>query len=431
MKKISFLFTLCFFAMLFSAFVFSCSSTPLPSGGQVTVPEDFFGIAHASRTRNPKEDRLLEDMGCIWILNTFNWYRIEPEKDFFDFFDYDIYVDYSRKQGKKIIGVLGYTADYLYPKGKAKKYIPPESIPLFLRFVEETVRHYKGKVDVWSIWNEPNFLGWKGTDKEFFELTKLAAQRIHETDPDAYVIGGVFWRSPSGFIKKMQKSGAIKELDALAFHPYAVNPSGSMQVYDNFIKILSQINYSGPVWVTEMGYPTGGWYPTKVSLNEFPAYIVKTITGTAARGARTLLWYEVLDKIETGETSRDSEKQFGLIHKDFSRKAGSWAYELCARYLPGSRYVPELPQRDGVPSGIVSFCFLDGVSGSNTLILWNDKKSSQKIELNLPASALVHDISTGQNAPLPLNSIVNITDKPLIITWQGTDIPRITKKTVK
>ncbi|MDR2943086.1 MAG: hypothetical protein LBV17_10890 [Treponema sp.] len=409
-------------------FVFSCSSTPLPSGGQVTIPDDFFGIVHAARTGKPEEITLLEQMGCKWVLNTFFWHNIEPEKDFFDFFDYDLYVDYAKGQGKKIIGVLGYTTGYLYPNGKLKDYISPENMPFFLRYVEETVRRYKGRVDVWSIWNEPNFNFWKGSENEFFELTKLTAKRIRETDPDAYIIGGVFWRCPAEFIKKMHNAGATKELDALAFHPYAVNPSGSMKIYDNFIKTVSEINYTGPVWITEMGYPTWGWYPTKVSQNKFPAYIVKTITGAAVRGARVLLWYEIFDRVKTGEKSLNSEKHFGLVHKDFSRKEGSWAYELCARFLPGSRYIPELPNRENIPSHIVSFCFMDSVSGNNTLILWNDKKNIQKIELYLSASALLHDISTGENTLLPANAPLDIGDKPLFITWQGKDIPRIAKK---
>jgi len=409
-------------------FAFSCSSTPLPSGGQVTIPEDFFGVVHAARTINPKEEKLLDEMKCTWILNTFYWHRIEPEKDVFNFSSYDLFVGYVKKQNKKIVGVLGYGTEYSYPEGKTKFYISQKMMPSFLHFVEETVRRYKGQVDVWSIWNEPNISFWSGTDDEFYELTKLTAERIRKTDPNAYIIGGVFLRSPAKFIKKMHEAGGIKDLDALAFHPYAVNPSGSMNVYDKFTKILSNINYSGPVWITEMGYPTGGWYPTKVSLNKYPSYIVKTITGAAARGARALLWYEMADGVDKGKISLNSENHFGLVHKNFERKAGYWAYELCARFLPGSRYIPELPKRENIPSNIVSFYFLNDITGNNTLILWNDKKSIKKIDLNLASTALLHDISTGQNTPLPANASVNITDKPLIITWQGTDIPHITKK---
>jgi polysaccharide biosynthesis protein PslG len=418
-----------FYILFLPLLIFSCASTPLPSGGQeVNIPEDFLGIVHAGQSLESKENEILDEMGCKWVLSTFYWHSIESQKDNFNYSHYDKIVNENKKQGRKIIALLGYGTDFSYPNGKNKKYISKEYLPFFLRYVEETVRHYKGQVDVWCIWNEPNLFSWRGTDGEFYKLSKLTTDVIRKTDPDAYIIGGAFCRTPVGFIKRMNKAGAMEGLDGLALHPYDFNPSGSMKLYDLFTKTLSEINYSGTVWITEIGFPTGGWYPTKVSDGMFPAYIVKTIAGTAARGARTLLWYQINDDEDIGVKSLDSEGFFGLLYKDFSRKAGSWAYELCARFLPGSRFFPELPRRENIPSKIVSFCFLDGISGNNTLILWNDRKDTQKIELNLPAAAMIHDISTGQSSPLPAEASLVVTDKPLFITWQGPETPCIIKK---
>jgi hypothetical protein len=423
MKKI------CFYGLLLPLIIFSCSSTRLPSGGQaVTIPEDFFGIVHAGQSLELKEENILEELKCVWVLSTFYWNSIEPKKDSFDYSYYDKLVDGNKKHGRKIIALLGYEAGFSYPKLKNKKYISKEYLPFFLRYVEETVRRYKGQVDVWCVWNEPNILAWRGTDREFFELSKLTAGVIRKTDPDAYIIGGAFSRTPVGFIKRMHKAGAVEGLDALAIHPYDFNPSGSMRLYDLFTKTISEINYSAPVWVTEVGYPIGGWSPVNISYKKVPEYLIKTIAGISARGARTLLWYQINDDWEVGKTSFDFEGFFGLLNEDFSRRPGSWAYELCARFLPGSRYFPELPKKENIPSNIVSFCFLDGVSGDNTLILWNDRKNTQKIELNLPATALLHDISTGQNVSLPAQASLDVTEKPLFITWRGPETPCVIKK---
>jgi hypothetical protein len=269
---------------------------------------------------------------------------------------------------------------------------------------------------------------WNGSDKDFFELSARAAQKIRETDPDAYILGGAFWRVPGGFIKKMYKAGAMENIDALAFHPYAVNPSGSMKLYDKFLKTLSEINYNGPVWITEVGYPMGGWYPTRVSPEEHPSYVIKTITGAAARGARVLSWYELFDAHNMEDVppfTLNSEKFFGLVYPDYSRKNGSWAYELCARFLPGSRYVPDFPRKENIPSNIVTFCFMGGKSGVNTLIVWNDKSRSQKVSLHFSAPALLHDISTGKNSNLPLETVLDVRKEPLFITWHGADVPRL------
>jgi len=416
------------FSVLLSLFAFSCSSTPLPKGGSINIPEDFFGIVHAGHTKSIEEYRLLDEMGVEWILATFYWSDIEKQKGVFNFSAYDDYVDAAGKNNKKIIAVLGYATDWLYPEGEYRRYISSENIPSFLRFVEGTVRHYSGRVNVWSIWNEPNFMFWDGSDRDFFELSARTAQKIRETDPDAYILGGAFWRTPVGFIKNMHKAGAMENIDALAFHPYAVNPSGSMKLYDKFLKTLSEINFHGPVWITEVGYPTRGWYPTKVSLEKQPSYVIKTITGAAVRGARVLFWYELFDthtKEDVPFFTMNSEKFFGLVYPDYSRKNGSWAYELCARFLPGSRYVPDLPRKENIPSNIVSFCFTGGKSGANTLLVWNDKNRSQKVNFHLSAPAMLHDISTGKNHNLPQEAVLDVGKEPLFITWHGDDVPRL------
>jgi hypothetical protein len=398
----------------------------MPKGGSVIIPEDYFGVVHAGQTRSAEEYRLLDEMGVEWILATFYWSRIEEQKGIFNFSGYEDFVDTALRNNKKIIAVLGYETPWLFTKGKSKRYISPENIPLFLRFVEETVRHYKDRVDVWEIWNEPNFMFWKGSRKDFFELSRLTAMKIREFDPNAYILGGVFWRTPRGFIKDMHKAEAMENLDGLAFHPYAVNPEGSMKLYDKFLKILSEINYTGPVWITEVGYPTRGWYPTRVSPEKQPSYVIKTIAGAAARGARVLSWYELFDahnREEVPPYTMDSEKFFGLAYPDYSRKESAWAYELCARFLPGSRYAPEFPRKENIPSNIVSFCFMGGKSDANTLIVWNDRNRFQKVNLRLSTLALLHDITTGQNSYLPQETVLDVGKEPLLITWQGAEVP--------
>ena len=411
--------------------VISCGSTPLPKNNSVRVPHDFFGMVHAGITESDEEYSLLKEMNVVWILETFYWGRIEWEPGNFNFSRYDRYVDKAIMEGKKIIAVLAYDASWL--NNGRQRYVSPENIPHFLNYVEETVRHFQGRVDVWSVWNEPNFLFWSGSDSEFFELSRLATQRIRETDPDAYIIGGAFWRTPAGFIRGMHRAGAMEGLDGIAFHPYALNPVGSMRLHDRFLNVLSEINFTGPVWITEMGYPTNGWFPLKISMEELPSYVVKTIAGSAARGARVFLWYDFFDHFNEGEIpkgtslTKKTEASYGLAYPNYQRKNGSYAYELCSRFLPGSRYAPELPIRENIPESIVCFSFLEGAAGNNTLILWNDT-GTINVNLMVPGPAVIYDISTGAGSPLLPEASLAIGSEPLFITWQGTDIPRLSAR---
>jgi hypothetical protein len=200
-----------------------------------------------------------------------------------------------------------------------------------------------------------------------------------------------------------------------------------MKLYDNFLKVLSEINYTGPVWVTEVGFPTGGFWPLKIPMESLSTYVVKIIAGAAARGARILMWYEFIDGVDSGTKTLSIEAYYGLAYPDYARKNGAWAYELCARYLPGSRYTPEFPVKENIPSNIVSFCFLNGTSGNSTLILWNDRNQSQRMRITLSGTVLLHDISTGISSHIPNETILDIGNQPLFITWQGTGIPRLSR----
>ena len=419
--------------LMISFFVFSCSSTRIPGSATVDIPEDFFGLVHAGSTRTLEEYQLLDEMGVAWILNTFYWGSIEREKGNFDFSHYDSYVGTAKRHGKKVIAVLAYEVSWLFPDGKGKSYISPENTPHFLNFVEEMVKHFQGRVDVWNVWNEPNVPRfWKGSNKDFYELSRLTAQKIRETDPNAYIIGGAFMRSPKRFIKKMNQAGGMENLDGLAFHPYALNPEGSMRLHDKIVRICSDINFTGSVWITEIGHPTGGWYPHKASLEKLPAHVVKDMTGAAIRKeARAMLWYQLFDHYNADEVpskeKKDSENFFGLVYPNYQRKDGANAYALCANFLPGSRYIPELPQRENIPSSIVSFYFQGGISGNNTLVLWNDRKRSKKVKLYLESPATLYDVTTGKGTPLSTETSLDIGKKPLIITWQGADVPRLSR----
>ncbi|MCL2719888.1 MAG: alkaline phosphatase family protein [Treponema sp.] len=416
-----------FIIILFlSILFFSCSSTPMPRLGSVTVPNDFLGFVHAGHSGTTEEFQLLDEMGAVWLLHTFYWWEIEREQGNFNFTWYDNFVNSAKENNKKVIACIAYDTDWIRT-GKKTHYISPDDIPHFLNFIEVLINRYKGKVDVWQIWNEPNWIFWKGSDREFYELTRQAAQKIREVDPDAYIIGGGLWRTPKGFIRGMHKAGAFENVDAISFHPYAVNPRGSMKLFDSFIKIMDEINFTGDIWITEVGYPTSGWYPTKVSLDNLSSHVIKTIAGAAARGARTLIWYEFSDPHNYGENpnTRDSEMYFGLTYPNRTRKNGGWAYELCGRFIQGSQYIPQLPVRNNIPSSIISFYFRNNETDINTLILWNDRNRTQNIRVSLSSSFTLHNITNGTSVLLPDNSILEINNEPSFITWHGDTVPNI------
>jgi len=415
-----------FLILIFS----SCSSAPAAkinsSSDSIIIPDDFFGMVHAGKRDDDNEYKLLDEMEIKWLLQTFYWSDIENERGIYDFSGYDKFVDTAKQRGKKVFATLAYSPKWMENEIGKSRYIPKEYIPDFLNFIEALVLHYKGKIDAFQIWNEPNFIFWHGKDKEFFNLSNLAAQRIRKTDPNAYIIGGGIFRVPKGFIKGMNNAGALENLDAFSYHPYALTPQGSIRLQDKLKKIITQIDFKGDILISEIGFPSGGWYPNKVSMKNYPSYVVKTITGSAVRGAKALFWYQLYDHYNFNEApdKSNSENYFGLVYPDYSRKNASWAYELCARYLPGSSYNHDLQLNENIPSSIKIFYFTN--DKNNTLILWNNL-GKRKLKISFSSDFTIHNIATGDSADYSNEITVNITNEPLFITWQGSSIPRLSK----
>jgi hypothetical protein len=317
--------------------LFSCTTPIVPPVLSSPIPADIAGVAHAGNPVVAEENALMDELGIVWIRNDVNWSDVEPQKGLWDFSRYDRMVEDNRDSGRKLLSTLGFDTGWLHKSGKEEDYISPEDLPHFINYVEQVVTRYKGKVDAWEIWNEPNVnvRFWRGPNKDFYALSKAAAQKIRECDPDAKIIAGSFFRVPKSFIKGMFKSGALDDVDGIAFHPYAATPKGAVALYDTFESPVRQQGFKGEIWVTEIGYPTGGIYPSRVSEKKFGSYISDTFTGLALRGARAIVWYHLRDGYTRENTPHtlNSEKFFGLAYSDYEKKQGADAFVKVVREL--------------------------------------------------------------------------------------------------
>ncbi|MDR0645063.1 MAG: family 1 glycosylhydrolase [Treponema sp.] len=394
--------------------VMSCATFSFHATESRQVPDDFLGISPDRSPLQEKDYALLDELGVTWTRRTLRWSGVEPEPGKWNFDYWDKYVDNGKAAGKKLLITLGFDNPYLYKDRKEHRDLTEKELPFFLEYVEKTVLRYKGRVDAWEIWNEPNLHFWRGSDVHFFDLAKAAAQRIREVDPTAKIVSAAFWRTPKKFIRGMFETGAMEYVDAISFHPYALNPRGAVKLYDNLVKILDDYGFKGEIWSTEVGYPTSGVYPTRVNEKNFPGHIVKTIAGLAARGSKTVIWYELQNDNNKGQepSKLNSEAFFGIVYPDLSYRNGAYAYRLCARYIAGSEYVPA----QNIPQFITALFFRS--KGGNILILWSEKPLKAQLVIDGGIVPYVHSIDSSA-PPLSAPDALTITHTPIFLTWEG------------
>jgi len=413
-------------ALLLSFSFLTCASNhsavPDIAAGRLEIPADIAGIVHAGQTNTPEEYTLLDRLGADWLLATFYWGLVEPVENQWNFDSYDQYVDTAKAAGKKVVGILAYDVPWIHNDGKSHHYIPPDKMHFFLDYVRQTAAHFRGRVDAWCIWNEPNLRQfWTGSKDDFFALTRQAADAIKEIDPGVTLLGGALNRGifgfPAAYIRGLFESGAMEKIDALAVHPYELNSARTAKAYGRFCAIAAEYGSAGRIWVTEVGYPTGGWYPTVVSKKKFPAYIVKTFVNLAVGGAQKIFWYQLFDP--SVRKKGNSEDFFGLVRgkNDYTSK-GAEAFRLCAVYLAGTVYRSDLPLCENIPSSLQTFYF-EQSAGGGTLVLWKEG-NPMRVTLQIPEGSIVHDPVSGNAAAIPAETAITVGSMPVFITWQGS-----------
>ncbi|MBI2911275.1 MAG: hypothetical protein HYY05_03975 [Chloroflexi bacterium] len=137
--------------------------------------------------------------GIGWAKLLFSWEGIEPRKGYFrddrlrrsTWEKYDELVRLARKYGLRVIARLDRAPNWsrsnnTYPTA------PPDNLRDYGDFVYAVVSRYKGKVQHYQIWNEPNiFPEWGDRPVDpagYTAMLRIAHQRAKEADPDAIVL---------------------------------------------------------------------------------------------------------------------------------------------------------------------------------------------------------------------------------------------------
>jgi hypothetical protein len=446
-----------FLAVVFSFVFLSCpnedatESFVLSSKAETgfPIPQDLMGMVHAGYGANDRleeEYALLDEMGIVWMLRDFSWSAIQTGENTWNLTSFDTYTADAKAHNKKIMGLLAYDVGWIhgakdaaagtYDCGHTIEQVDSgivagqREVDAFCEYVRRTVLHYKGEVGAWCIWNEPNLSDrfWGGTPDEFFILTKAAAAALRGADPDAVIIGGALntLADDDVWTKGLFESGAMNQVDHIAYHPYLTDAVTSSNRFNNFRNYVAGCNagFADKIWITEVGYPMMGSYGTEVDEEDMPEMVTKTITLLAVGKAHRIFWYELFDHGAKGDP-KDSEHWFGLVDKDtYNKKGGADGYQLCALNIPGKTWRSQYPLRSTKLSNYIKAYYFEG-NGEHTLIVWNEVVVlPQRIKVTLPGTnQQVWDVRTGFPQSIGETSTYLLEgDKTLqFFTWQNSD----------
>jgi hypothetical protein len=480
--------------LLAAFFLYSCpgdepgDSKPV----DIAVPADLMGLVHAgSRTLIAGDANiknrfdLLDEIGVTWILDDFSWDRIQRESekdappDNWNWGGDDNFVQNANDRGKKVLGILDYDTEWLhggrmiyddgdladdcfvdnngYVRKRVKDYLGADTdvgvfndscygrlvvgaaeVEKFCTYAKAVVSRYNGKnghgkVDAWCIWNEPNLYPrfWTGTMEEFFTLSKEAAKAIRRADPSAVIVAGALNSIASeAWVRGLYSSGAMRDVDFVAYHPYSINATSMATNYQSFLD-NSDPSFRKKVWVTEVGHPTAprNNYGTEIPEERMPQTIVKTVVLLATKAVQKIFWYHLADGVTRNDN--DSEDWFGLYQRTpegglIPKGKLPDAYKLCAENIPSKTWRASGLPGLNLPETVQSYYF-EGNDGKRCLLVWNNSfHSTPTVTIALPGkNHVLYNLGneTWESALDPGNQYTlsrndSIGEKLLFFTWE-------------
>jgi hypothetical protein len=312
------------------------------------------------------------ELGTQWVREEFTASRLHADTTGkYRWADYDRIVNQERKGGLQILGLLDYSNTWTFHDHGTMPHRDIRQLASdFARYTYDVVRHFRGRIRYWEIWNEPNVDAfWHPTPDadDYATLLDAAGSAVKRADRHSQVVLAGTSGIDLSFIRAVV--ARTHRFDVLAVHPYRNLPE---QSFLKQVKALRSLHK--PIWFSEIGWPAGAGCASCAGEVEQARYLVRFYTLAAAAGIQRVFWYDLRDD---PHAASNPEAHFGLLRRDLSGKPAFVAYAYLSRLLNGSRYVGA----DWLGRhGLYTVRFQRG--SLHVAVLWNTSNTNRKLTVN-------------------------------------------------
>ncbi len=307
--------------------------------------------------------------GIGWERLFISWERIQPsgawEWNSAAILPDDV-IERERAAGRELVGLLintpGWASDDGTPRAVPRGLNLPFDHPdnLWGRFVARIVARYRGRIDHWIVWNEPDVWDpehpgytWRGTEADFARLLKVAYLAAKTANPQSVVHlpGLTYWWDIEGgrtpYLQRLLDTLATDPdapahgyfFDVATVHAY-FKPD---QVYDlvRFNRqTLRRHGLDKPVWINETNAPPEDDPAAPVDGHRFPltmdeqaAYVIQALALALVGGAERVSIYKMIDI----PALPPNAEPYGLIRHDGSSRPAFAAYRAAIASFAGTQ----------------------------------------------------------------------------------------------
>ncbi|MBV6458820.1 MAG: hypothetical protein HONBIEJF_01958 [Fimbriimonadaceae bacterium] len=272
--------------------------------GHNRIGSEFFGLhIHHAANRTPFPSAKFGAFRTHDAGGT-TWSAMERYEGAWDFESMDRIVTMMRARGVPILHTLGQTprwaarhpetpSPYGWPMEGAPS--PPSDLKTWKRYVEVVAKRYKGQIEAYEIWNEPNSPNfWVGTPEEMAEMTRIAAEVIRSVDPQAILVSppcssaeGLEW------FGRFLAAGGGRHVDVIGYHMYLRDEdlpeaTSTFAAYLRYLLARHGLEVK-PLWDTESFIGKAGKHEYQGELAA--GLLARAFLVHAAEGIERFYWY--------------------------------------------------------------------------------------------------------------------------------------------
>ncbi|HDQ73152.1 MAG TPA: hypothetical protein ENN19_13830 [Chloroflexi bacterium] len=323
---------------------------------QPNPPDPRFGAVEAFR--DPKS---AAEAGVGWERILFYWSELQPQgpDDWNGYHVPEEWLNQAAAAGREIVVVLKHTPDWAtdglpgcgVPRGLDLPVDDPNN--LWAAFIRKIVERYRGRIDHWIIWNEPDIpIGtfgceWCGTMEEYYRLLKVSYLVAHQVNPNAeiHLAASTTWHNPTylrDFLAMVTQDPEAAEhgyfFDAVSLHIY-FRTETIPEILGATRRTLASYNIQKPIWLNETNAPSNAdppyWELPEANFDITPeeqaSYLLQAFALALSAGAERIAVYRWVDN-----EPQPGVEPFGLIRTDFSRRPAYEAYKLITTHYAGA-----------------------------------------------------------------------------------------------
>jgi hypothetical protein len=323
------------------------------------VPEAYFGMhMHGILVPRPYNKHVTPwpdvPFGAWRLLDAYvTWSWLEPKKNEFDFTRLDQYVALAKQKHVKVLLPLVGTPSWASARPQERKGGTPEGSAAeptdmddWRNFVRAVATRYRGQIEAYEIWNEPNEdIFWTGSVEQIVDMSREAFQIIKSIDPAALIVSPACTvESGPQYLDDFLKKGGGKYVDVIGYHFYtrAKPPEAMIDIATRVKDILHANHVDKPVWNTESGWADPKPFPSDELA---AAYVARALILAWAAGVTRFYWYAwdnhafvTLQMVEMDDmTKKPASKAYvavqqwlagAIVRSCESDSANNWTCEL-------------------------------------------------------------------------------------------------------